>query len=42
MEEAYDLGIPFYSCGHSPHAIANQPRCVRETTFAPFLPGIRD
>jgi hypothetical protein len=41
-EMAYDFGLPFYSCGHSPHAIANQPRCVRETTFAPFLPGIRN
>jgi hypothetical protein len=42
MEEAYDFGLPFYSCGHSPRAIAQQPSCVRETTFAPFLPGIRN
>ncbi len=42
MEEAYDFGIPFYSCGHSPNAIANQPKCVRETTYSPFLPGIRN
>src|SRR6185369_2758338 len=41
-ESTYDFGIPFYSCGHSPKAIAQQPRCVRETTFAPFLPGIRN
>ncbi len=42
FEEAYDFGLPFYSCGHSPHAIAKQPSCVRETTFSPFLPGIRN
>ena len=42
MEQAYDFGLPFYSCGHSPNAIAKQPACVRETTFAPFLPGIRN
>jgi hypothetical protein len=42
MEEAYDFGLPFYSCGHNPRAAANQPTCVRETTFAPFLPGIRN
>jgi Protein of unknown function (DUF1302) len=41
-ESAYDFGLPFYSCGHSPNRIAQQERCVRETTFAPFLPGIRN
>lgn len=41
-EQAYDFGLPFYSCGHNPAAIAKQGRCVRETTFAPFLPGIRN
>ena len=41
-EEAYDFGIPFYSCGHNPGAIARQGKCVRETTFAPYLPGIRN
>jgi hypothetical protein len=41
-EQAYDFGLPFYSCGHSPSAIAKQPRCVRETTYAPYLPGIRN
>ena len=41
-EQAYDFGIPFYSCGPNPNAIAKQPRCARETTFAPFLPGTRD
>ncbi len=41
-EQAYDFGLPFYSCGHNAKAIAQQPRCVRETTFAPFLPGIRN
>jgi len=45
-ESTYDFGIPFYSCGHSPGAIAarsarGEQSCVRETTFAPFLPGIR-
>jgi hypothetical protein len=42
MEQAYDFGLPFYSCGHNPNAIANQGRCVRETTYSPFLPGIRN
>jgi hypothetical protein len=42
MEQAYDFGIPFFSCGKNPSAIAQQDRCVRETTFAPFLPGIRN
>jgi hypothetical protein len=42
MEQAYDFGLPFYSCGHDPSAIAKQGRCVRETTFAPYLPGIRN
>jgi hypothetical protein len=42
FEEAYDFGLPFYSCGHNPNAIAKQPRCVRETTYSPFLPGIRN
>jgi hypothetical protein len=42
FEEAYDFGIPFYSCGHNPNAIAKQERCVRATTYAPFLPGIRN
>jgi hypothetical protein len=42
MEQAYDFGLPFYSCGHNPGAIAKQERCVRETTFAPYLPGIRN
>jgi hypothetical protein len=42
LETAYDFGLPFFSCGPNPNAIANQPRCVRETTFAPFLPGIRN
>ena len=42
FEEAYDFGLPFYSCGHNPNAIARQPRCVRETTYSPFLPGIRN
>jgi len=42
MESAYDFGLPFYSCGHSPHAIAKEDHCVRQTTFAPFLPGIRN
>ncbi len=41
-EQAYDFGIPFYSCGHSPNDIANKPKCTRETTFAPFLPGLRN
>src|SRR6266404_3638723 len=46
-ESTYDFGVPFYSCGHNPRAIAarsaaGQSACVRETTFAPFLPGIRD
>lgn len=41
-EQAYDFGLPFYSCGRNAGAIAKQPRCVRETTFAPFLPGIRN
>ena len=41
-EQAYDFGLPFYSCGPNPRAIAQQPRCARETTFAPFLPGIRN
>ena len=41
-EQAYDFGIPFYSCGHSPSAIAKQPACVRQTTFAPYLPGLRN
>lgn len=46
-EQAYDFGLPFYSCGHSPKAIAarsaaGEQACVRETTFAPFLPGIRN
>ncbi len=42
MEQAFDFGLPFLSCGHSPSAIAKQGRCVRETTFAPFLAGIRN
>jgi len=42
LESAYDFGLPFYSCGSSPEAIAEQDRCVRETTFAPFLPGLRN
>ena len=42
MEQAYDFGLPFLSCGHSPKAIEKQGRCVRETTFAPFLAGIRN
>jgi hypothetical protein len=41
-EQAYDFGLPFYSCGPNPNAIAQQPRCTRETTYAPFLPGIRN
>ncbi len=41
-EQSYDFGIPFYSCGHSPSAIAKQGGCLRETTFAPYLPGLRD
>jgi len=41
MEQAYDFGMPFLSCGHDPNAIARQGRCVRETTFAPFLAGTR-
>ena len=41
-EQAFDFGLPFYSCGHSPKAIAKQGRCVRETTYSPFLPGIRN
>lgn len=40
-EQAYDFGIPFYSCGPNPQAIAEQPRCNRETTYAPFLPGTK-
>jgi hypothetical protein len=41
-EQAYDFGLPFYSCGHNPKDIAQRGRCNRETTFAPFLPGIRN
>jgi hypothetical protein len=41
-EQAFDFGLPFYSCGPNPQAIAKQGRCVRETTYAPFLPGIRN
>ena len=40
--QAFDFGLPFYSCGPNPNAIARQPRCTRETTYAPFLPGIRN
>lgn len=39
-EQAYDFGIPFYSCGHDPKQIALNG-CTRQTTFAPFLPGVR-
>jgi hypothetical protein len=42
LESAYDFGLPFFSCGPKPEAIAAQDRCVRESTFAPFLPGIRN
>ena len=52
MEQAYDFGLPFLSCGHNPNAIARQGKpvdqggigrgCVRETTFAPFLAGTRN
>jgi hypothetical protein len=42
VEQAYDFGIPFLSCGANPNAIARQGRCVRETTYAPFLAGTRD
>jgi hypothetical protein len=41
-EQAYDFGVPFYSCGPNPNTIAQQPRCNRETTYAPFLPGTKD
>jgi hypothetical protein len=40
-EQAYDFGIPFYSCGPNPTYIAEHG-CARNTTYAPFLPGIRD
>jgi len=42
LESAYDFGLPFFSCGPNPNTIAQQDRCVRESTFAPFLPGIRN
>jgi hypothetical protein len=42
MEQAYDFGLPFLSCGPDPQAIAEQGRCTRETTYAPFLAGIRN
>lgn len=39
-EQAYDFGVPFYSCGPNPTAIAKNG-CLRNTTYAPFLPGTR-
>ncbi|MCC6848073.1 MAG: hypothetical protein IT294_06185 [Deltaproteobacteria bacterium] len=46
-EQAYDFGIPFYSCAHDADQVnrrldAGQRACTRDTTFAPFLPGIRN
>jgi len=38
-EQAYDFGIPFYSCNAHPNAAGSD--CVRQTTYAPFLPGVR-
>jgi hypothetical protein len=46
-EQAYDFGIPFYSCAHSASEVnrkldRGERACVRDSTFAPFLPGIRN
>ncbi len=46
-EQAYDFGIPFYSCAHSASEVnrrldRGERACTRDTTFAPFLPGIRN
>jgi hypothetical protein len=38
-EQAYDFGVPFYSCNEHPNAAG--ANCVRQTTYAPFLPGVR-
>ena len=46
-EQAYDFGIPFYSCAHDADQVnrrldRGERACTRDTTFAPFLPGIRN
>ncbi len=41
MEQAFDFGLPFQTCGPNGDTIAKKG-CVRETTFAPFLGGVRN